>query len=61
MGWDYGCLKLKGDAKSYDVHCLIYENQRLNHKWAEYMQYLEKGYVHKSRITWQFEDTFACY
>eukprot|EP00928_Gymnodinium_smaydae_P084832 TRINITY_DN68103_c0_g1_i1.p1 TRINITY_DN68103_c0_g1~~TRINITY_DN68103_c0_g1_i1.p1 ORF type:complete len:151 (+),score=23.63 TRINITY_DN68103_c0_g1_i1:59-511(+) len=23
-----GCLRLKGDAKSFDVHCLIFESQR---------------------------------
>jgi len=40
-----GCLKLKGDAKSYDVHCLLYENSRLIHKWQQYMDYLEKGFL----------------
>merc|ERR1711976_173230 len=24
-----GCLRLKGDAKSFDIHCIIFENHRL--------------------------------
>merc|ERR1712224_218912 len=36
-----GCLRLKGEAKSFDIHCIIYENQRLVHKWREFMVYLE--------------------
>eukprot|EP00927_Polykrikos_kofoidii_P082304 TRINITY_DN814_c0_g1_i1.p1 TRINITY_DN814_c0_g1~~TRINITY_DN814_c0_g1_i1.p1 ORF type:complete len:785 (+),score=94.43 TRINITY_DN814_c0_g1_i1:97-2451(+) len=29
-----GCLKLKGEAKSFDIHCMIYENLRFLSKWA---------------------------
>merc|ERR1712051_586410 len=36
-----GCLRLKGDAKSFDIHCIIYENHRLLFKWKEYMSYME--------------------
>lgn len=39
-----GCLRLKGEAKSFDIQCIIYENQRLLHKWREYMTYLEVGF-----------------
>merc|ERR1712023_155644 len=28
-----GCLRLKGEAKSFDIHCIIFENHRLAHKW----------------------------
>lgn len=40
-----GCLKLKGEAKSFDIHIIIYENQRMLHKWTQYMAYLEKGFL----------------
>merc|ERR1711920_475048 len=36
-----GCLRLKGDAKSFDIHCLMYENQRMLCKWKDFMQYCE--------------------
>merc|ERR1712039_872889 len=39
-----GCLRLKGDAKSFDIHCIIFENHRLLHKWKEYMNYMDKGF-----------------
>jgi len=40
-----GCLRLKGDAKSFDIHCIIFENHRLLHKWKEYMVYMETGFM----------------
>merc|ERR1719416_19796 len=40
-----GCMRLKGDAKSFDIHCIIFENHRLLHKWKEYMVYMETGFV----------------
>merc|ERR1712157_163015 len=27
-----GCLRLKGEAKSFDIHCLIYNIERSYHK-----------------------------
>eukprot|EP00928_Gymnodinium_smaydae_P032882 TRINITY_DN23713_c0_g1_i1.p1 TRINITY_DN23713_c0_g1~~TRINITY_DN23713_c0_g1_i1.p1 ORF type:complete len:592 (-),score=94.03 TRINITY_DN23713_c0_g1_i1:52-1827(-) len=38
-----GCLKIKGEAKSFDIHCLIYENSRIVHKWNQFMDYLDTG------------------
>lgn len=40
-----GCLRLKGDAKSFDIHCIIFENHRMLHKWKEYMIYMERGFM----------------
>merc|ERR1740121_1316050 len=40
-----GCLRLKGDAKSFDIHCIIFENHRMLFKWREYMTYMESGFV----------------
>lgn len=42
-----GVLKLKGDAKNYDIYCLLYENQRLMHKCQQHMDYLETGFLPK--------------
>lgn len=39
-----GCLRLKGEAKSFDIHCIIFENNRLAHKWQLFMNYMEKGF-----------------
>lgn len=36
-----GCLRLRGEAKSFDIHCLMYENQRTLTKWKEFMKYVE--------------------
>merc|ERR1711920_598170 len=30
---------------SFDIHCIIYENQRILFKWKEYMNYIEGGLV----------------
>merc|ERR1712039_189178 len=40
-----GCLRLKGTAKSFDIHCIIYENHRLVYKWQQFMKYLETGFL----------------
>merc|ERR1712113_851728 len=36
-----GCLRLKGEAKSFDIHCLLYESQRLLEKNAIIIEHLE--------------------
>merc|ERR1712039_980462 len=36
----HGCLRLKGDAKSFDIHCIIFENHRLIFKWREFMNHM---------------------
>merc|ERR1712232_1438703 len=40
-----GCLKLKGEAKSFDVQCLMYESQRLHSKVTTLMGNLEESVV----------------
>jgi len=32
-----GCLRLKGEAKSFDIHCMLYQNERLLHKLTDFM------------------------
>mmetsp|Transcript_102750 Transcript_102750/g.297040 ORF Transcript_102750/g.297040 Transcript_102750/m.297040 type:complete len:253 (+) Transcript_102750:3-761(+) len=36
-----GCMRLKGPAKSFDIHCVIYEIDRVASKWAEFMMFTE--------------------
>merc|ERR1712232_1156751 len=36
-----GCLRLKGEAKSFDIHCLMYENQRMLMRWSVFMNFVE--------------------
>jgi len=36
-----GCLRLKGEAKSFDIHCLLYESQRTLLKWKDFMKFVE--------------------
>eukprot|EP00927_Polykrikos_kofoidii_P064942 TRINITY_DN60748_c0_g1_i1.p1 TRINITY_DN60748_c0_g1~~TRINITY_DN60748_c0_g1_i1.p1 ORF type:complete len:660 (-),score=76.10 TRINITY_DN60748_c0_g1_i1:31-2010(-) len=31
-----GCLRLKGSAKSYDIHCIIYEQTRFLEQWSKF-------------------------
>lgn len=40
-----GCLKMKGEAKSYDIQYLMFENKRMLHKWEEFMDYLDTGFI----------------
>lgn len=39
-----GCMRLKGDAKSFDIHCMIYESQRIMYKNAEFMSFVEEAF-----------------
>merc|ERR1712217_591311 len=32
-----GCLRFMGEAKSFDIHCIMYENKRLTHKIKVFM------------------------
>merc|ERR1719401_158940 len=38
-----GCLRLKGEAKSFDIQCLIYESQRLITKTTAVIGHLEES------------------
>merc|ERR1712060_612224 len=41
-----GCLRLKGEAKSFDIHCLIYNNERAYYKLKQVLEHLETN-VHQ--------------
>merc|ERR1712178_415691 len=36
-----GCLRLKGDARSFDINCMMYESRALLRLWVEFMEDLE--------------------
>merc|ERR1740123_163776 len=36
-----GCLRLQGEAKSTDVHTLIYQVRLFMFKWAEFTEFVE--------------------
>lgn len=36
-----GCMRLKGPAKSFDIHCVQFEIQRVCSRWAEFMMFAE--------------------
>merc|ERR1712190_180155 len=38
-----GCLRMKGEAKSFDIQCLIYESQRLISKTTGLTEHLEES------------------
>eukprot|EP00928_Gymnodinium_smaydae_P005223 TRINITY_DN11794_c0_g2_i1.p1 TRINITY_DN11794_c0_g2~~TRINITY_DN11794_c0_g2_i1.p1 ORF type:complete len:118 (+),score=20.56 TRINITY_DN11794_c0_g2_i1:191-544(+) len=41
-----GCIRLKGEAKSFDVNCLMYENQRVILSIMTVLEQLE-GHMHE--------------
>merc|ERR1719215_240739 len=46
-----GCAKIKGDASSFDVHCLIYEHRRM-HRWmSKFMAHVEGAFQRMSSET----------
>jgi len=57
----YGCLRLKGEAKSYDINCLIYESQRHIFKTKQLLDRMElffkqvEGTIHKSFMKFSHE------
>merc|ERR1712107_666192 len=38
-------MRLRGEAKSFDVHCIIFESKRLVSKWAECSDYMESRFA----------------
>jgi len=38
-----GCLRLKGEAKSFDIHCLIYANDRSQRKLDQIIQWMTQA------------------
>eukprot|EP00927_Polykrikos_kofoidii_P013023 TRINITY_DN15670_c0_g1_i3.p1 TRINITY_DN15670_c0_g1~~TRINITY_DN15670_c0_g1_i3.p1 ORF type:complete len:829 (-),score=148.33 TRINITY_DN15670_c0_g1_i3:35-2389(-) len=40
-----GCMTLKGEARSYDIHCLMYEQSRSLNKWSHFQRVMLKNYA----------------
>jgi len=36
-----GCMRMKGSAKSFDVHCVLFELERVARNWGEFMMFCE--------------------
>jgi len=37
-----GCKRLKGEARSYDIHCIIFETRKMKNKLDRFMTFTEK-------------------
>jgi len=37
-----GCMRMRGQARSIDVHLLLYQNEKMVHRIQEFMQYVEE-------------------
>merc|ERR1712187_1002588 len=41
-----GCMRLKGEAKSFDINCMIYESRAMIKNHAKFMQFVEERFEH---------------
>lgn len=39
-----GCLRLQGDAKSFDVHTMMYQMRSFLTKWSDFTIYVEERF-----------------
>jgi len=39
-----GCMRMKGDAKSIDVNMLLFQNEKMCHQWASFMDYCTESF-----------------
>jgi len=40
-----GCIRLKGEARSFDINCMLYENRVMHMHWTEFMQFVEEKFA----------------
>jgi len=40
-----GCLRLQGEAKSIDVHTLIYQIKKFLTKWSDFTKYIDDRFM----------------
>ncbi|CAK0898396.1 unnamed protein product, partial [Prorocentrum cordatum] len=38
-----GCLRLKGEARSFDINCLLYEHRRMHQKMSHLLKHVQDG------------------
>ncbi|CAK0898397.1 unnamed protein product, partial [Prorocentrum cordatum] len=36
-----GCLRLKGEARSFDINCLLYEHRRMHQKMSHLLKHVQ--------------------
>merc|ERR1740123_2677565 len=39
-----GCLRLQGEAKSIDVHTMLYQVNKFLNRWAEFTEFVEERF-----------------
>jgi len=44
------CTKLKGEAKSFDIHCIIFENKVMISKLGQFMEFVESFMVQSDNV-----------
>merc|ERR1711972_258277 len=42
----HGCMKLKGEAKSFDIHVLMYQMKSFMDVWSDFTLYCEQRFTH---------------
>merc|ERR1712032_923899 len=40
-----GCIRLKGEARSFDINCMLYENRVMHMHETEFMQFVEEKFA----------------
>eukprot|EP00928_Gymnodinium_smaydae_P009011 TRINITY_DN13326_c0_g2_i1.p1 TRINITY_DN13326_c0_g2~~TRINITY_DN13326_c0_g2_i1.p1 ORF type:complete len:717 (-),score=121.21 TRINITY_DN13326_c0_g2_i1:37-1965(-) len=40
-----GCIRIKGPAMSFDIHCVLFELDRVSARWAEFMGFAEECFL----------------
>merc|ERR1712032_1128585 len=40
-----GCVRLKGEARSFDINCMMYENRLMHTHLTEFMQFVEEKFT----------------
>merc|ERR1712151_1240717 len=46
-----GCLKLKGEARSFDIHVLLYQMRNFLEKWSDFTMYCEERFTEVAAST----------
>merc|ERR1712113_1353127 len=41
MGFCSGLLRLQGEARSFDVHCIIFESAKFLNRWDKFTEHVE--------------------
>lgn len=45
-----GCMRLQGDAKSFDIHMIMFQNKQFLAKWSDFTVYVEDRFAGLDRV-----------